>query len=141
MDKEQLYKSRGYLDTAIIVIDTKKLREDEAIGILQIELEENENFERGIEILRFITVNISGAGFAQIPNFWTINSMTNYGGDYLSIKAEKFVELNGITDGGWKAPNMVILYAYCKKTYLWFEENPTFDKDGNRIHFKGSIEY
>lgn len=60
-------------------------------------------------------VNVSGVGLSSQPTLWRTNSLDTYGGTYSSVKAEKFIELNGILEENWKAPNKAILYAYAEK--------------------------
>ena len=122
----------------------KKIRtdiEDDAVeGRIYIELVPNENFVRGLDFYQYMIVNVSGVGLSSQPTLWRTNSLDTYGGTYSSVKAEKFIELNGILEEDWKAPNKAILYAYAKKTYEWFENNPTYD-NGELVVFKGTIEY
>ena len=74
------------------------------------------------------------------PDFWNRNKLDDYGGIYSSVKAEKYVELNGVTSDSWVENNKAKLYAYGKRTYEWFRDNPTYD-NGERVMFIGTINY
>lgn len=70
----------------------------------------------------------------------TETKLDDYGGIYSSVKAEKYVELNGVTSDSWVENNKAKLYAYGKRTYEWFRDNPTYD-NGERVMFIGTINY
>ena len=85
-------------------------------------------------------MEVSGEGFTTQPDFWNRNKLDDYGGIYSSVKAEKYVELNGVTSDSWVENNKAKLYAYGKRTYEWFRDNPTYD-NGERVMFIGTINY
>lgn len=140
LERKQVMGAGAYLDTVVLKIDVRQLMTGKIEGRLLIELVPNENFSRGMDDFQYMAVIISGAGLTAMPNFWTFNNLTDYGGEYMPVKAEKFIQLNAIPASTWKNPNKAILYAYAKKTYEWFENNPTY-VDGVRVEFKGIIEY
>lgn len=139
-DEKQMFKGGRVIDSAIVRLNVPLLKSDKVEGRVVIELVPNENFERGFENHQSIIVAVSGKGLSAVPNFWTYYTMSDYGGIYSHLKAEKFIELNGITSDAWRAANKTILYAYAKKTYDWFNDNPTYD-NGERVYFKGTIQY
>ncbi len=138
---EQVFHAGQYADSAIVRVNIDKLRADKAEGTLVIEHVPGENFGVGLESYQSIGLKISGKGFATQPDFWNANDLTEYGGTYSSIKAEKFVELSGLTSDSLEPIDQAELYAYCKLTYEWFRDNPTYDEDGQRVEFKGSVIY
>ncbi len=121
-------------------INVQAIKDDAVEGRIYIELVPNENFVRGLDFYQYMIVNVSGVGLSSQPTLWRTNSLDTYGGTYSSVKAEKFIELNGILEENWKAPfNKAILYAYAEETYEWFENNPTYD-NGELVVFKGTID-
>lgn len=140
LEKEQVLHAGRYIDSTILKIDAKAVMKDEVDGRLYIELVPNENFVKGIDFYQYMIVRISGAGLTSQPTFWNKNSLGNYAGTYSAVKAEKFIELNNIPAADWLAPNKSILFAYAKKTYEWFENNPTYE-NGERVVFKGVVEF
>lgn len=141
LDREQILKANTYRDSVELTVYVDRLIKDNVTGTLYVEFEQNENFSPGLTANQFELVNLVGGGLVTVPSFWGRNKLDAYGGEYLAIKAEKYIELNGIPGDSWRETNTAILYAYGKKTYLWFEENPTYDENNNRIHFKGTVEY
>lgn len=137
---EQVFRAGRYIDSAVLKIDAKEVMKDKVDGRLYIELVPNENFEKGLDFYQYMIVRISGAGLTSQPTFWNKNSLGNYGGTYSAVKAEKFIELNNIPAADWVAPNKSVLFAYAKKTYEWFEANPTYD-NGELVVFKGVVEF
>lgn len=113
---------------------------DKASGTLVFELVPGDDFAVGLEKYQSIGLEISGEGFTSQPVFWNKNDLNTYGGDFSSIKAEKYVELNGVTSDSWWESNKAKLYAYGKRTYEWFRDNPTYD-NGERVMFIGTINY
>ena len=140
LETEQVFRAGRYIDSAVLKIDAKEVMKDKVDGRLYIELVPNENFEKGLDFYQYMIVRISGAGLTSQPTFWNKNSLGNYGGTYSAVKAEKFIELNNIPAADWVAPNKSVLFAYAKKTYEWFEANPTYD-GGERVVFKGVVEF
>lgn len=138
IDSEQLFKAGRYLDSLTLTLNVAKIKEDKIQGRIYLNLVPNENFTVGLSVYQNIVLSISGTGLSAQPAFWNSNSLGDYGGAYSHIKAEKFIELNGIPDAAWRAANKSILYAYAKKTYEWFEANEVYD-NGERVVFKGSI--
>ena len=140
LETTQLFRAGRYIDSTVVKINVQAIKDDAVEGRIYIELVPNENFVRGLDFYQYMIVNVSGVGLSSQPTLWRTNSLDTYGGTYSSVKAEKFIELNGILEEDWKAPNKAILYAYAKKTYEWFENNPTYD-NGELVVFKGTIEY
>lgn len=140
LQTEQTFHARQYADSMIIHIKLAKLREERAVGMLVIELVPDETFIAGLDTYQSIGVEISGGGFTVQPPFWNRNKLDTYGGKYSSIKAEKYAELNGVTSEMWREGNTIKLYAYGKRTYEWFRDNPTYD-NGELVVFKGTINY
>lgn len=138
---EQTLHAGQYADSVVVKLHLDRLRADRAAGVLVVELVPDGNFVAGLDDYRNIGVEISGGDFLREPYFWGLNKLTDYGGTYLSVKAEKFAELNGITSAQWRSDSNAQLYAYGKRTYEWFRDNPTCDTDGGRVEFKGSINY
>lgn len=137
---QQILHAGQYADSTIIQANLAKLREDHAIGMLVIELVPDETFIAGLDTHQSIGVEMSGGGFTVQPPFWNRNDLNTYGGTYSSIKAEKYAELNGVTDDMWRESNTITRYAYGKRTYEWFRNNPTYD-NGVLVVFKGTINY
>lgn len=136
---EQTFHAGQYADSTLLRVKLAKLREDRVVGTLVIELVPDETFIAGLDTYQSIGVELSGAGFTYEPSFWSRNKLNDYGGTYSSIKAEKYVELNGVVSDMWIGPS-ALLYAYGKRTYEWFRDNPTYD-NGVRVEFKGTINY
>lgn len=137
---KQTLHAGQYADSAIVHANIAKLRADKASGTLVFELVPGDNFTVGLENYQSIGLEISGEGFTSQPVFWNKNDLNTYGGDFTSIKAEKYVELNGVTSDSWQESNKAKLYAYGKRTYEWFRDNPTYD-NGVLVEFKGTINY
>ena len=137
---EQILQAGQYADSTIIHANLAKLREDRVIGMVVIELVPDETFIAGLDAYQSIGVEISGGGFSKEPPFWSRNKLDDYGGKWSSIKAEKYAELNGVTGDMWREANTIKLYAYGKRTYEWFRDNPTYD-NGELVVFKGTINY
>lgn len=133
----------GEFETEVrITINNKVLMNDAAIGSIVVGHVPDENFIKGLDGYDFMEVRVSGQGLLEKPIFWNNNKLDEYGGDYHRIKAEKFIELNDIDSPEWRSSgNMTIVYAYSKRTHDWFEANPTYDENGDRIYFKGTIEF
>ncbi len=140
LPEKQILHAGLSADSAIVRIHIEKLRADKVSGTLVFEFVPNETFEAGLDNYQTIGVAISGEGFTSQPVFWQKNNLDTYGGTYSSIKAEKYVELNGIPNDLWREYNTAKLYAYGKRTYEWFRDNPTYD-NGELVEFKGSIIY
>lgn len=140
MAKEQIFHKGEFADSVIIDVNLTKLRADKVLGQLVIKLVPSELFGAGLERYQSIGVKLSGQGFSQQPDFWNKNGLTDYGGAYSSIKAEKYAELNGVDSDTWREFNKAKLYAYGKRTYQWFVDNPTYD-NGKLVEFKGTINY
>lgn len=141
LPEKQILKAGEFRDSAIVSININKLREDEAIGTVVFELVPGDEFSKGIDLYQSIGIHMSGYGFLQQPEFWNKNGLDSYGGTYSSIKAEKYVELNAIPNDEWREHNLSVLYAYGKRTYEWFKNNPTKGEDGEIISFEGDIKY
>ena len=137
---EQTFHAGGYADSTLVHVNLAKLREDKISGTLVVELVPGETFDAGLDNYQSIGLRIAGEGFTTQPNFWNRNNLNNYGGNYSPIKAEKYVELNGVPDDNWKESNNAKLYAYGKRTYEWFRDNPTYD-NGVLVVFQGTIIY
>lgn len=140
LPSEQILHAGQYADSAIVHANIAKLRADKVSGTLVLELVPGENFGVGLDNYQSIGLQMSGEGFSSQPVFWNRNNLNEYGGTYTSVKAEKYVELNGITSDNWLASNTAQLYAYGKRTYEWFRDNPTYD-NGVLVEFKGTIIY
>lgn len=138
VETEQVFKGGRYLDSLKVTLNVAAIKADKVTGRIFLELVPNGNFTKGLNGYQTIALSVSGVGLSAQPAFWNSNSLGDYGGAYSHIKAEKFIELNGIPDAAWKAANKAIVYAYAKKTYEWFEANEVYD-NGERVVFKGSI--
>lgn len=138
--KEQIFPKGEFADSVIVVVNLTKLRADKVLGLLVVKFVPNELFELGLEKFQSMGVKISGEGFSQQPEFWNRNGLNDYGGAYTSIKAAKYAELNGVDSDKWREFNKAKLYAYGKRTYQWFVDNPTYD-NGKLVEFKGTINY
>ncbi len=137
---EQTFHAGTSADSTLVHVNLTKLRADKVSGTLVVELVPGETFDAGLDNYQSIGLRIAGEGFATQPDFWNRNLLNNYGGNYTPIKAEKYVELNGIPDDTWKEYNNAKLYAYGKRTYEWFRDNPTYD-NGVLVVFQGTIIY
>lgn len=137
---EQILRAGHYADSVVVRLHLDRLRQDRAAGLLVVELVPDENFIAGMDAYRSIGLEISGGDFLREPYFWGLNKLNDYGGKYLSVKAEKFAELNGVTSPMWRSDNSAQLYAYGKRTYEWFRDNPTC-VDDEQVEFKGSINF
>lgn len=140
LPENQILHAGQYADSAVVHANIAKLRADKVSGTLVLELVPGENFTVGLDNYQSIGLEISGEGFTSQPVFWNKNNLNDYGGSYTSIKAEKYVELNGVTSDSWQVSNKAKLYAYGKRTYEWFRDNPTYD-NGVLVEFKGTINY
>lgn len=140
LERKHVFHADRAVDTVIVDIHIPAVMSERVEGRLYIKLVPDAVFNGGIEDFQYMVIRISGAGLSSMPNFWTYNNLTDYGGEYLAVKAEKFIELNAIPNAKWRAPNKAVLYAYARKTYEWFENNPTL-VDGKQVHFKGIINY
>ena len=140
LPESQILHAGQYADSAVVHANISKLRADKASGTLVLELVPGDVFTTGLEHYQSIGLEISGEGFNSQPVFWNKNDLNTYGGNYTSIKAEKYVELNGVTSDSWWTNNKAKLYAYGKRTYEWFRDNPTYD-NGVLVEFKGTNNY
>ena len=138
---EQTLHAGQYADSVVVKLHLDKLREDRVSGVLVVELVPDETFIAGLDTYQSIGVEIAGGDFLREPYFWGLNKLSDYGGTYLSIKAEKFAELNGITSAMWRNEGSAQLYAFSKRTYEWFRDNPIYDDNENLVEFKGSIDF
>lgn len=137
----QILHAGAYADSVIVRVDLEKLRADKISGTLVLEIVPGEEFRFGVDKFRTIGLLISGEGFLSVPLFWTRNKLDGYGGTYSSIKAQKYVELNNIPNDRWlQSSNFAMLFAYGRRTYEWFRDNPTYD-NGKLVEFKGTIIY
>ena len=140
LPESQILHAGQYADSAVVHANIARLRADKVSGTLVLELVPGENFAVGLDKYQSIGLEISGEGFTSQPVFWNKNDLNTYGGNFTSIKAEKYVELNGVTSDSWQESNKAKLYAYGKRTYEWFRDNPTYD-NGELVVFKGTINY
>lgn len=140
LPEKQILHAGQYADSAVVHANIAKLRADKASGTLVFELVPGTEFAVGLDNYQSIGLEVSGEGFTTQPDFWNKNHLDDYGGTYTSVKAEKYVELNGVTSDSWHTDNKALLYAYGKRTYEWFRDNPTYD-GGKLVEFKGTINY
>ena len=140
LPEKQILHAGQYADSAVVHANIAKLRTDKASGTLVFELVPGADFTVGLDNYQSIGLEVSGEGFTTQPDFWNRNKLYDYGGIYSSVKAEKYVELNGVTSDSWVENNKAKLYAYGKRTYEWFRDNPTYD-NGERVMFIGTINY
>ena len=140
LPEKQTLRAGHYADSVVVKLHLDKLRLDRAAGVLVVELVPDETFIAGLDVYQSIGVEISGGDFLREPYFWGLNKLNDYGGTYLSVKAEKFAELNGITSPMWRSASSAQLYAYGKRTYEWFRDNPTY-VDDELVEFKGSVNF
>lgn len=140
LSADQILSAGNYADSAVIELNVAQITTDAVSGVLVIEHVAGDVFDNGIDHYQSIGVRVSGEGFTTQPAFWNYNNLNDYGGTFSSIKAAKYVELNGVTDDEWKESSSAKLYAYGKRTYEWFRDNPTYD-EGVLVEFLGTVKY
>jgi len=112
---------------------------DESLGTatvrLMVELVPSDNFEAGIENEQRFIINITD-NLITPPPFWEGNYLHYYAGPYHWKKCKKYIEIAGVDAPDWHPEPYAAGDVYIKETRKWFEENPTFDEDGNRLYFE-----
>lgn len=89
----------------------------------------------GVENRQFFILNITDNLLIE-PPLWRANMLHYKGGIYHPIKCKKFIEISGATNPNWHPKSIDALEVYVRKCKLWFEENPTYYEDGNRMYFE-----
>lgn len=102
---------------------------------LVVELVPSKDFQVGIEEEQFVVVNITD-NLDTPPPFWEANYLHYYAGAYHWKKCKKYIEIAGVDNAYWYPDPYAAGDVFIKKTRIWFEENPTYDEDGNRLYFE-----
>ncbi len=102
---------------------------------LQLKLKASADFTNGIEDEQSFVINITD-NLLIAPPFWKKNYLHYYGGPYHWKKCKKYIEIAGVDGPDWHPDPYAAGDVYIKKTRIWFEENPTYDEEGNRLYFE-----
>lgn len=102
---------------------------------LKLQLSASEDFKAGIESEQAFIINITD-NLLVAPPFWEANYLHYYAGPYHWKKCKKYIEIAGVDGPDWYPQPYAAGDVYVKETRIWFEENPTFDEDGNRLYFE-----
>ncbi len=102
---------------------------------LVVKLAPSDDFISGIEEEQSFIINITD-NLLIPPPFWQVNYLHYYGGPYHWKKCKKYIEIAGVDEPNWIPVPYAAGDVYVKETRRWFEENPTFDEDGNRLYFE-----
>ncbi|MDQ2178461.1 DUF4843 domain-containing protein [Marinifilum sp. D714] len=123
----------SYLVVNVLKTDALKDR----VAELALKLKESEDFKEGLEGVQEFKIKILN-NLNEPPYFWTKQNLTLYAGVYHPLKCKKFIEISGLTNEEWAPESSAELQIYAKRTRIWFEENPTYDENGNRILFEAN---
>ncbi len=102
---------------------------------LMVKLAPSDDFISGIEKEQSFIINIT-ANLLTPPPFWESNYLHYKAGPYHWKKCKKFIEIAEVDKPDWHPEAYAAGDVYVKETRRWFEENPTFDEDGNRLYFE-----
>jgi len=102
---------------------------------LVIVLQETTDFKYGIADEQYFILNVSDNLIIE-PPFWKNAYLHYYGGAYHWKKCKKYIEIAGVDGPNWYPNPYAAGDIYVKQTRKWFEENPTYDEDGNRLYFE-----
>ncbi len=102
---------------------------------LMLALVPSDDFQKGIESKQNFIVNITD-NLNEAPPFWKGNYLHYYGGPYHPLKCKKYIEIAGVDSPTWYPEPYAAGDVYVKETRRWFEENPTYDAEGNRLYFE-----
>lgn len=102
---------------------------------LMVKLAPSDDFISGIEEEQSFIINITD-NLLTPPPFWEANYLHYYAGPYHWIKCKKYIEIAGVDSPDWAPDPLSAGDVYLKETRLWFEANPTYDEEGNRLYFE-----
>jgi len=102
---------------------------------LYVEFEYQGDFNPGVPSKQFFILNITD-NLLIPPPFWKGNYLHYRAGAYHWKKCKKFIEIAGVDSPIWHPDPYAAMDVYVKKCKVWFEENPTYDEDGNRLYFQ-----
>ncbi|MCG8578570.1 MAG: DUF4843 domain-containing protein [Bacteroidales bacterium] len=102
---------------------------------LMLQFVENEDFKSGIESEQSFIINITD-NLLVPPPFWEANYLHYKAGPYHWKKCKKYIEIAGVDNPDWHPEPYAAGDVYVKEARIWFEENPTFDEEGNRLYFE-----
>jgi hypothetical protein len=102
---------------------------------LVVEFDYQGDFKPGVPEKQFFILNITD-NLLVAPPFWKANYLHYRAGAYHWKKCKKFIEIAGVDAPVWYPDPYAALDVYVKKCKIWFEENPTYDEDGNRLYFQ-----
>ncbi|MBS2210446.1 DUF4843 domain-containing protein [Carboxylicivirga mesophila] len=102
---------------------------------LMLHLIPGDDFKQGILDEQYFIINITD-NLLVPPPFWERNYLHYYAGPYHWKKCKKYIEIAGVDAPNWYPDPYAAGDVYIKQTRKWFEENPTYDEDGNRLYFE-----
>lgn len=102
---------------------------------LMLEFVESDDFKLGLGEYQSFIVNITD-NLDIPPPFWEMNQLNYTAGPYHPLKCKKYIEIAGVDSPDWLPEIHAARNEYLKTTRRWFEENPTYDEDGNRLYFE-----
>ncbi|MBR8534278.1 DUF4843 domain-containing protein [Carboxylicivirga sediminis] len=102
---------------------------------IQLQFESTDDFVEGLDEFKSFIVNITD-NLDTPPPFWEANYLHYKAGAYHSLKCKKFIEIAKVDSPNWYPEQTAALDEYVKETRIWFNENPTYDEDGNRLYFQ-----
>lgn len=102
---------------------------------LVIKLDESGDFKEGLSGQQHFILNITD-NLLVPPPFWEGNYLHYYAGPYHWKKCKKYIEIAGVDGPNWFPDPYAAGDVYVKETRMWFENNPTYDEEGNRLYFE-----
>ncbi len=102
---------------------------------LQLKFDSTDDFVEGLDEYKTFIVNITD-NLDTPPPFWENNRLHYNAGPYHPLKCKKFIEIAKVDSPNWYPEQVAALDEYVKETRIWFNENPTFDEEGNRLYFE-----
>lgn len=133
LSPEQVFRKGRMQDSITLTIRVATLNETDNYKI-RLELVPGETFERGAKELQYIDIRFM-KNVNTPPAFWENESKLNKY-TYHPKKCVKFLEISKITDPEWEEPSGSNLLDYWIQVAIqWFQDNETYDENGNRIYF------
>jgi len=102
---------------------------------IQLQFEPTGDFSEGLDEFKSFVVTITD-NLDVPPPFWENNYLQYSAGPYHALKCKQFIAIAGVDSPEWYPKETAALDEYINETRIWFNENPTFDEDGNRLYFE-----
>ena len=125
-------KGLFYTSIPVPILRAEDLKENSYDLVLN--LTSTEDFELGLGERLSFKIKVSD-NLLEAPKFWT-RLIGFRAGLYHPIKCKKFIEIAGVDGPNWSPVSDAELDIFIKQTRKWFEENPTYDENGNRLYFQ-----